>query len=147
MREQTASGCLERAMRELSEDGVERRHEVLMQEAVTELGLELAEAEQIYALAEEEKLEPVFAFQLVRCGVGVRELEPPAQDAEESAAQEAPPSWLATEAVELDDVALERRLRLSFRRFRGLLEDSGGDALAAARAFMAEPDVGPLSVS
>jgi hypothetical protein len=146
MREQAASDCLERAVHGLSEDGVERRHEVLMEAAVTELGLELAQAEQIYALAEEEKLEPIFAFQLVRCGIGVRELEPPGQDAEEWATQETPPGWVTTEAVELDDVALERRLRLSFRRFRGLL-DARGDAVAAARAFMAEPDVGPLRVS
>jgi hypothetical protein len=111
-----------------------------------ELGLERAQAEQIYALAEEEQLEPIFAFQLVRCRVGVRELELPHQDAVESAAQEAPPGWLQTEGVELDDVALERRLRLSFRRFRSLLE-TRGDPVSAARAFMAEPDVGPLHLS
>lgn len=146
MREQAASDCLERAVRERSADGVERRHEALMEAAVTELGLERAQAEQIYALAEEEQLEPIFAFQLVRCGVGVRELETPAQDAAESAAQKSPPGWVATEAVELDDIANERRLRLSFRRFRGLLE-ARGDPVAAARAFMAEPDVGPLRVS
>lgn len=145
MREQASGDCLERAVRERSEDGVERRHEALMAAAVTELGLELAQAEQIYALAEEEQLEPVFAFQLVRCGVGVRELEPPSQDAAAAAAQEAPPGWVATEPVQLDDIALERHLRLSFRRFRALLE-ARRDPVEAARAFMAEPDVGPLRV-
>jgi hypothetical protein len=146
MRQDGGGDCLERAVRARGADGVERRHEALMEAAVTELGLERADAEQIYALAEEEQLEPIYAFQLVRCGVGVRELERPSQDARESAAQEAPPGWVAMQAVRLDDVALERRLRLSFRRFRGLLE-TRGDPVAAARAFMAEPDVGPLRVS
>ena len=146
MRERETNDCLERAVRARSSDGVERRHEALMDTAVHELGLERAHAEQIYALAEEEQLEPIYAFQLVRCGVGVLELEAPSADAHESAAQEAPPGWVATQAVKLDDIVIERRLRLSFRRFRGLLETTD-DPVAAARAFMAEPDVGPLNVS
>jgi hypothetical protein len=143
MGKRAAGDCLEEAVRARSANGVERRHEALMESAVTELGLDRADAEQIYALAEEEQLEPIFAFQLIRCGVGVRELERPSQDAAESAAQEAPPGWVKTQAVALNDIVFERRLRLSFRRFRGLLEASG-DPVAAARAFMAEPDVGPL---
>ena len=145
MHERASSDCLERAVRERCAAGVERRHEALIETAVAELGLEWAQAEQIYALAEEEQLEPIFAFQLVRCGVGVRELERPAQDASPSAAQETPPGWVAAQALAREEIVLERRLRLSFRRFRGLLE-AHGDAVAAARAFMAEPDVGRLRV-
>jgi hypothetical protein len=44
----------------------ERRHEALMEWAEGDLGLERAYAEQIYALAEEEELEPIYAFQLIR---------------------------------------------------------------------------------
>jgi hypothetical protein len=146
MREQDTNDCLERAVRAHGGAGVERRHEALLDTAVHELGLDRAHAEQIYALAEEEQLEPILAFQLVRCGVGVLELERPSPDAHESASQETPPGWVAAQAVRLDDIVIERRLRLSFRRFRGLLE-TRGDPVSAARAFMAEPDVGRLNVS
>jgi len=145
MREGASSDCLERAVRERCADGVERRHEAVIEVAVAELGLELAQAEQIYALAEEEQLEPVFAFQLIRCGVGVRELERPPHGESQAAAQAAPPGWVAAPARSSEEIVPERRLRLSFRRFRGLLE-AHGDAVAAARAFMAEPDVGRLRV-
>lgn len=140
-REQAARDCLRRAIAGIGDDGVERRHEFLMAWAETELGMDRVYAEQVYAIAEEEQLEPIFAFQLVRCGVGVRELTQPEQDhALEEASQQAPPDWVVDETVELDDVALERRLRGSFRRLRHHLEQ--GDA--GLEAFLAEPDVGPL---
>lgn len=142
-REQAAQDCLRRGIAGIGGEGVERRHEVLMEWAEAELGMERAYAEQVYAIAEEEQLEPIYAFQLVRCGVGVRELTPPEQDhALEEASQQAPPDWVGDETVELDDVALERRLRSSFRRLRHHLE--AGAAAAGVEAFLAEPDVGPL---
>jgi hypothetical protein len=138
-------GCLERAVSQLSDDGAERRHDVLMRLATDDLGLERDTAEQIYALSLEEKLEPVYAFELVRCGVGVRDLEPVEQDEDDAAAQQSPPAWVEERGVELEDADIERRLRLSFRRFRTLLETSV-DAVAAAQAFVAAPDIGPLRV-
>jgi hypothetical protein len=136
--------CLEQAVSQLSDDGTERRHDALMQLA-TDLGLERGTAEQIYALSLEEKLEPVYAFELVRCGVGVQDLEPVEQDEDDAAAQQSPPAWVEERGVELEDADIERRLRLSFRRFRTLLETSV-DAVAAAQAFVAAPDIGPLRV-
>jgi hypothetical protein len=125
---------------DLSGEDVERRHEVLMEWAESEIGLDRDYAEQVYALAEEEGLEPLLALHLVRAGIGVRELEPPEQDMED-AAQQAPPEWVAEETVELEDVALERRLRATFRRFRSHLETEA-DVPAAARRLLQDPDVG-----
>jgi hypothetical protein len=132
--------CLQEAISRLTGGAAERRHEPLMEWAVLDLGLERDYAEQVYAVAEEEELEPVYALLLVRCGLGVLELEAPEPDAAENASQQAPPDWLGEETVELDDVALERRLRASFRRFRSHLA-ALGTASAAADAFAAEPDV------
>jgi hypothetical protein len=133
--------CLVEAVAGLTGGAAERRHELLMEWAEHELALEREYAEQVYALAEEEDLEPVYGFLLVRCGVGVIALEPPEQDADEAASQQAPPEWLGEETVELEDVELERRLRASFRRFRGHLEGTDAPEVAA-RSFVEEPDVG-----
>lgn len=119
----------------------ERRHEELMEWAESDLELDRAYAEQIYALANEEDLEPIHAFHLVRSGLGVRELEAPEQDMDEEATQQAPPDWVADDAVELDDVTLERRLRVSFRRLRSHLAESASPA-AGVSEFLREPDVG-----
>jgi hypothetical protein len=127
----------------LSGDDVERRHEVLMEWAESE-GLERGYAEQVYALAEEENLEPLLALHLVRAGIGVRELEAPEQDMDE-AAQQTPPEWVTEDVVELDDIALERRLRATFRRLRGHLEGET-DLMAAVRRMLQDADVGPLQL-
>jgi hypothetical protein len=124
-------------------DGVERRHEALMDWAETDIGLPRDYAEQVYALAEEEGLEPLYALHLIRAGIGVRELEEPEQDMDEAASQQAPPEWVAEDTVEMEDVALERRLRATFRRFRSHLETMA-DASAAAVVFLEETDVGPV---
>jgi hypothetical protein len=133
--------CLAEGLAQLSEEGgVERRHEALMEWAESELGLDRDYAEQVYALAEEEELEPIYAFHLIRCGVGVQELEAPSQDADESASQQAPPEWVGGESVELDDVALERRLRATFRRLRTCVAEAP-TLTAGVDAFLAQPDV------
>lgn len=137
-----ASRCLREHVRGLAPDVLERRHEALMSWAET-LGLERGWAEKVTLLAEDVDLEPAYALLLVRCGVGVRELEPPAEPDEDAAAQPTPPAWVEADAAGLDDVALERRLRTTFRRFRSHLGSSGTPA-AAADAFLAEPDVAPL---
>lgn len=120
----------------------ERRHDELMEWAEAGLGLDRGYAEQIYALAEEEDLEPIYALHVVSSGVGVRELEKPEQDTDPgAAAQQAPPKWVDEDAVEFDDVALERRLRATFRRLRSHL-DAAASPGEAVRAFLQEPDVG-----
>jgi hypothetical protein len=134
-------GCLLEAVATLTGEAEERRHEALMEWAEHELALEREYAEQVYALADEEDLEPVYGFLLVHCGIGVIALAPPTQDTDEAASQQAPPEWLGDETVELDDVELERRLRASFRRLRAHLEGAGAP-LAAVGSFLAEPDVG-----
>ncbi|HSJ24382.1 MAG TPA: hypothetical protein VK929_06935 [Longimicrobiales bacterium] len=136
--------CLTHRVASLTGDpAMERRHEELMEWAEAELGMDREYAEQMYALAEEEQLPPVYALLLVHCGIGVQELEEPEQDADEAAHQAAPPEWVETERVELEDVAMERRLRTTFRRFRGQMESAGTPAAAVA-AFLAETDVGPV---
>jgi hypothetical protein len=137
-----AQQCLRDAVAGLTGSAAERRHEPLLEWAVEEVGLERGYAEQLYALSEEVGLEPVYGFLLVRCGLGVVELERPEAEpeAEDVAAQQAPPDWLGSADVELDDVALERRLRATLRRFRGLL-DEAGDAGAAVERYLAEEDV------
>lgn len=144
--EDAAGDCLRRSVARLTGEAVERRQESLMELAETELGLGRAYAEQVYALAEEEQLEPIYAFQLIRCGIGVRELTPPEQDLEEfSASQEAPPDWVGEAVVELDDAALERTLRATFRRLRSHLESAASTEMAV-EAFLAEPDVGAVQL-
>jgi hypothetical protein len=142
--EEAAQRCLRDGVDALTGDAAtERRHEALMEWAEGELGLDRGWAEDVYALAEEVELEPVYAFLLVRCGVGVTELEPPEQDPDEEAVQQDPPEWVGADAVELQDLALERRLRGTFRRMRGHLERAASPA-AAVEALLAEPDVGAV---
>lgn len=117
----------------------ERRHEALMESAAAS-GLERAEAEAVYALAQEVGLEPELALLLVSSGVGVVELEELATDPERIGIQQAPPDWVADGSVPVAEARRERRLRLSFRRLRGLLEESGS-AADALRRFADEPDV------
>jgi hypothetical protein len=138
--EATAREQLIRDAASLTGEPHERRHEALMEWAEHDLGLDRAYAEQIYKLAEEEELEPIVAFQLIRSGLGVRELEAPEQDMDD-ATQQAPPEWVAENAVEMDDIALERRLRASFRRLRSHLDGHASPAQAVT-AFLDEPDVG-----
>jgi hypothetical protein len=141
-----AQRCFRDGVSALTGDAVsERRHEALMEWAEGELGLARAWAESVYALAEEVELEPVYALLLVRCGVGVRELQAPEQDPGEEAVQQAPPEWVGADAVELGDLALERRLRSTFRRMRSHLEHEPTPA-AAVEAFLAEPDVGVVQL-
>lgn len=146
----TGEHCLSEGIAALPAAGsIERRHEQVMEWAVaggSAAGgsLDRAYAERVVLLAEEEALEPVYALLLVRCGIGVRELEPPGEENDDLATQPTAPDWVEPGTVGLD-IALERRLRASFRRFRARLEASE-TAEAAVRAFLAEPDVGPVSL-
>jgi hypothetical protein len=137
-----AGRCLRESVAGLTGEALERRHEALMEWAEAE-GLDRAFAERAALVAEEEDLQPLYALLLVHCGIGVRELEPPEQDDDELTTQPTAPSWVEPDTVELEDDALERRLRGSFRRFRSHLEASTSVA-AAVDAFLAEPDIGPV---
>jgi hypothetical protein len=117
----------------------ERRHEALMESAAA-AGLDRGEAEGIYELAQEVGLEPELALLLVSSGVGVVELKELDSDPEGIGIQQAPPEWVADGSVPVAEARRERRLRLSFRRLRGLLEESGS-APDALRRFANEPDV------
>jgi hypothetical protein len=127
------------AARQPADREPERRHEALMESAAA-AGLDRAEAEAIYELAQEVGLEPELALLLVSSGVGVVELEELDSDPEGIGIQQAPPDWVADGSVPVAEARRERRLRLSFRRLRGLLEESGS-AADALRRFANEPDV------
>lgn len=143
--ESAAREQLVRGVASLTGAPYERRHEALMEWAEAH-GMERAYAEQIFALAEEEDLEPVLALHVVRAGIGVRELQEPEQDMDEDAMQQAPPEWVAEDVVEMDDIALERTLRATFRRLRSHVEASGS-APAAIEAMLREPDIGLVRLS
>jgi hypothetical protein len=137
--------CLLSGARRLARDhGRERRRETLIERAAAS-GLTRDFAELIYATAQDEGVEPAFAFELVRCGVGVRQLdelvyaESPGED---TMTMSAPPPELLAPVAPQDEVAeRERRLRLSFRRLRHHIE-AHATPEAALSAFAAEPDVG-----
>lgn len=129
----------ERAAAVDAQGGPERRHEPLMERSQA-WGLERSEAEDVYALAEEEGLEPELGLLLVASGLGVGELAPVERDPEGSGIQQAPPEWVSAGEVPGAVAQRERRLRVSFRRLRACYEATGSAAEAVHR-FAAEPDV------
>lgn len=96
-------------------------------------------ADRIYDVAEEEGVEPAFAFELVLNGIGVRELSGPQDDEWLETQVEAPPAWVAQPDRE-PDAARERHMRSTFRRLRRMFELHGSPR-AALEAFAREPDV------
>jgi hypothetical protein len=132
--------CLLERARGIAEDLEGHRRRVEMVEWAThERGMPQPLAEQVFDTAGEEGLDPLFAFEIVLCGVGVRELEPPGEGSDAPASVSGGPNWLETPPPE-ERARRERLLRSSFRRLRGLLERhaSAEDALIA---FTREPDV------
>lgn len=119
--------------------GAARRREEVVERATTDGALQRDFAEEVYDLAAEEAVDPLYALALVRSGYVVRELVPP-EPAEEAMQQDAPP-WVSPREPERE-VTRERRLRAGLRRLRQMLERFGGPG-EAADAFIAEPDVGP----
>lgn len=129
----------------LAEAGVDaaelsRRRVDIVQEAQA-AGMPAELAEMLYDVARDEGLDPAFAYELVRSGLGVA---PPREGIDNAPEQPTTdkyvPEWLLP-AQPPDEVLRERMLRLSFRRLRALLEahPAPEDAL---RAFAREPDVG-----
>jgi hypothetical protein len=131
--------CLIGKARSLQKDASRRRLELVERE-VEEGRVARELAEEVYDLAREEGLDPLFAFALVECGVAIV-IEPDEPDA--PAVSDRAPEWIHPAHLERDD--RERRLRRTFRRLRSLLERSATpeDALAA---FAAEPDVGHIDL-
>ncbi len=132
--------CLiHRAAEVEEESGRHRRRVELIDRAVKEDHVDPELAEEVYDLAREEGVEPAFAFELVRCGVAVRDLDTEEPDATYTV--RGYPNWL--ESLPPEEARRERLLRSSFRRLRGLLEEHGS-AEDALIAFAREPDVGEV---
>lgn len=136
-------GLVEVAEQGLDAEALSRRRLDVIQEAV-DVGMGDELAEMLYDVAREEGLDPVLAFELVRCGMGVL----PPRDGVENApgfptADKYRPEWLEP-PVDPDTMLRERTLRFSFRRLRALLEQHAGNPAEAFRAFAREPDVGPV---
>ena len=137
--ERSAVECLIEGVTDAEEMAAHHRRRIeLVERAVEEEGLDREMAEEVYDIAREEGLEPAFAFELVRCGVAVCEPE----EQEEPIATtsiKGQPEWLEA-PVPTEEATRERRLRMSFRRLRHLLEErpTAEDALIA---FAQEPDV------
>jgi hypothetical protein len=122
-----------------AEEAPKRRVE-LIEWAEREHGMARDRASLIHDIAREEGLEPAFAFELVRCGVGVQELAEPSAD---ETMVDGPPEWVAPAPPAEVSPARERLLRASFRRLRSHLGNAP-TAEAALAAFVAEPDVGEV---
>lgn len=132
---------IERAEQIASDDAPRRRVE-LVERAVAQ-GHSIEYADQIYDIAEEEHLDPAFAFELVLNRIGVRELAEPTDDAYVETQVEAPPEWVAEPDPSPIAAAHERHMRNSFRRLRRMFEQHGTPT-AALQAFANEPDVAEI---
>lgn len=142
--DQGVACLLDGARRLERSEGRERRREVLLERAA-EGGLDRDFAELVYETAQQEGVEPAFAFELVRCGVGVLDLDHLVYDDagdDEGMKMEGPPEELIVPSEPRPLAAeRERRLRLSFRRLRRHIERSQTPEEALA-AFASEADVG-----
>lgn len=132
------TACLLERSDEISQkSGRERRRLELVEGAVSHSRMPRDLAEEAYDLAREEGLEPAFGLEIARCGIAVCEV--PDQEVEPASVVGVSPEWL-DEPVPEGEADRERRLRLSFRRLRRLLEESGTPE-EALRTYAAEPDV------
>jgi hypothetical protein len=124
---------------QIADEETPRRRVELVERAMAQ-GHSREYADLIYDLAEEEGVDPAFAFELVLLGIGVRELTAPTDDGWEESQVEAPPAWVNSDIPSPDEAARERHMRATFRRLRGMFEQHPS-ARAALEAFAAEPDV------
>ena len=127
---------------EIASERTPRRRIDLVEKAV-EAGHAIEYADQIYDIAEEEGVDPAFAFELVLNGIGVRELSPPNEDQWVETQVEAPPVWVAGPDPQPEAAERERHMRTTFRRLRSMLEEHR-DVRAALEAFAREPDVAEI---
>lgn len=135
------SQLVDRAEQIASEDAPRRRVELV--EKAVKAGHSIEYADQIYDIAEEEGVDPAFAFELVLNKIGVRELTPPNNDQWLETQVEAPPTWVESPDQSPDDAARERHLRTTFRRLRSKF-DSHDNPRDALEAFATDPDVAEI---
>ncbi|MGH7467285.1 MAG: hypothetical protein ACRENP_04795 [Longimicrobiales bacterium] len=121
---------------------LERRRAHLLKGVAERSGVRETVLSEAYDLALEEGLDPVLALELVGCGVGVLDLKAPEPVEEVTTA--AAPAWVSPPLAAPDVLALERRMRLTFRRMRGCLEQNQ-DLEDAIANFCAAPDVDAFS--
>ncbi len=131
--------CLRSRLDNLAQSSV--RHMELITEVQSRSQVPLTVLERAYDIAQETGLEPALALEMVGCGVCVVELEEPLAVADETHSSN-PPDWVTPPLEPNDVLILERRLRLTFRRLRTLLEQVG-DLQGALNEFGRQPDVGP----
>lgn len=114
----------------------EHRRDALVEAAETR-GLERPDAEQAYDIAREVGLDPAYGVALMLEGVSVRPLSSPRPDVDTSEPNE--PEWVDS-PPEPALAERERRLRQTFRRLRGHLDEEPGLAEALG-ALTRAPDV------
>jgi hypothetical protein len=145
-REGDAAACLIGRASALERQAPQERRRTELLDRAERDGIGRDFAERIYDIASDVGLEPAFAYELIRCGVGVQPLDTRVYGAAgpsgEELTAEAPPGELLDPGSRQPD-AREQRMHASFRRLRRHLE-AEPDAEAALRAFTAEPDVGRL---
>jgi hypothetical protein len=96
--------------------------------------------ELAYEISQEEGIDPALGLEVISCRVGVLELEPPTGATTEETHTLTPPEWVApAEAPAI--MAIERRIRMTFRRMRAALERHD-DPTTAIESFGNEPDIG-----
>ena len=109
-------------------------------EAGESAGMPRSLAEKLYVVAQEEGLDPDLGYALVESGLGVC---PPEEGLTNTSTAPTTdkylPEWILP-AIPPDDLLRERRLRMSFRRLRSLLEQHP-EVEDALHAFADEPDV------
>jgi hypothetical protein len=126
---------------QIASDDAPRRRIELVERAVA-AGHSVEYADLIYDIAEEERVDPAIAFELVLNGIGVRDLSPPSDDTWVESQVEAPPAWV-TQPDASPVAAPERHMRTTFRRLRALFEQHPTPR-AALEAFAREPDVAEM---
>jgi hypothetical protein len=132
--------CIRQQARLLEQVPVlERRRTDLVAGVAERSGASLAALDIAYDRALEEGLDPVLALELVGCGVAVLELTEP--EPVEGTHTLRPPDWVAPEIEPASEQVLERRMRMTFRRMRSLLEQTG-DLEAAIECLSTQVDVG-----
>jgi hypothetical protein len=131
---------LDSAERNLAEQEVTRRRSELVEEGEAR-GMPRELGEFVYEVAREEGLDPALAFELVLSGLAVCPPEGGVSNATTAPATDKYlPTWMFPPSPP-DRVLRERKLHLSFRRLRSLLERHH-DIDEAFRCFADEPDVG-----
>jgi hypothetical protein len=129
----------ERAEAGLPEGELVRRRSELLEDAERE-GMPCELAELLWDIAREEGVDPAVGYELVRSGLGVC---PPADGLRNTTSDPMVDRYLPTwifPPEPTDKLLRERTLRMSFRRFRALLQQHE-DVDVAFRRFGEEPDV------